>query len=91
MLKTFEDLEFKPHPVPGNTRAYMAFENDYGISVLFGKDFYLNGIDTYEVAVWYKDEITYDTDITDDVIPRITKDEVFEIMKQIQQLNSKGN
>ena len=59
----FKDLEFKPHPVSKNmldkpifeewenhTQAFWE-ENGVKVSVIFGKMFYSNGIDTYEAMV----------------------------------------
>lgn len=87
MLKQFEDLEHKAHPSSGRgTRAVMDFDNGYGISVIFGRDWYSNGVDTYEIAVMKDKAICYDTPITEDVIGNLTKQEVSDIMKQIQEL-----
>lgn len=91
-MKTFEDLEFKPHEFREDaTQAVMFFENGYGASVLFGKPFYSNGIDTYELAVVHRvgeDSfvIKYDTGITNDVLACISKEEVTEAMKKVQEL-----
>ena len=84
-FKTFEDLQFEQHPLGGN-QARIDFNNGYGASVLLGNLFYSNGIDTYELAVFKNGHLCYDTEITDDVIGRITKDEVTEILIKIQQL-----
>ena len=84
-MKTFEDLEFKPHP-SGGEMAYIEFSNGYGVSVIFGSKFYSNGIDTYELAVMKDGDLCYSSGITNDVIGYITKDEVTEYMKQIQEL-----
>ena len=100
-MKEFKDLIFKPHivtkeadkfPYPlnekyGNAKhAIMNFENGYGVSVIIGKCFLSNGVDTYEVAVLYNGDITYNTEITNDVIGRLSENEVTEVMKQIQLL-----
>jgi hypothetical protein len=83
-MKTFADLEFKPHELGGNnTRARLNFDNGYGISVITLPDVGYTG---YEIAVLADDEITYGTPITDDVIPYLSSDEVTEIMRQIQEL-----
>ncbi len=49
--------------------------NDKSISVIFGKSFYSNGIDTYEMFIYGEDE------------PRgcLTEDEITEIMIKIQK------
>lgn len=85
-MKTFNDLVFEPHPL-GGTIAHLFFDNGHGISVVCGSWFYSNGVDTYEAAVLDKEgDIDYSTPITSDVLPYLTKDEVTEVMKQIQEL-----
>jgi hypothetical protein len=53
---------------------------------LFGSCFYSNGIDTHEVAVLFGESITYNTEITDDVMGYLSEDEVSEIMANVQLL-----
>ena len=48
-MKTFKDLEFKPHTIGYGKQAVMEFENGKNISVIIGEKFYSNGIDTYEI------------------------------------------
>lgn len=87
--KTFEDLVFedvdKSHPKLGK-RARMQFDNGYGISVLLGKCYYSNGVDTYEVAVLYDDYPTYSTGITDNVLCGQTAEQITKIMEKIAKL-----
>ena len=86
-LKTFKDLAFEPiEELKGSKQAIMNFENRYGVSVLFGKHFYSNGIDTYEVGVLHNGHLTYNTDITDDVISNVSEGEVSDIMRKVQEL-----
>lgn len=91
-MKTFKDLVFEEYSIsslPQYKNAKQSketFENNYGVSVIFGSCFYSNGIDTYEVAILYNDEITYNTNITDGVIGHLTEDEVSEIMIKVQKL-----
>lgn len=97
-MKTFKDLEFKPHPATMNeatkqelissgfpkdsemfkpmTQAKIEL-NGYTFSVLKGEMFHSNGVDTYEA--W---AIKYDN------APRgyLTKEEVTDYMKEIQEL-----
>lgn len=79
-MKTFKDLEFKNHPISRTKRykdakqALYHFENNYGVSVVFGSCFYSNGIDTYEVAILYKDELTYNTGITNGVLGHLLEE-----------------
>jgi hypothetical protein len=84
-MKTFKNLRFKSHPFRGQM-ASMYFKNGYGVSVLCGTAFHSNGVDTYEVAILRDGEITYDTDITDDVLGHLSKKEVTEVMKKVQEL-----
>lgn len=85
-MKTFDDLVFELHPLSG-IMAHLFFDNGHGISVVCGSLFYSNGVDTYEAAVLDKEgNIDYSTPITSDVLPYLTKDEVTEVMKQIQEL-----
>ena len=87
-MKTFEDLEFIPHPADvGGKQAVMEFENGFGISVIFGSTFYSDGKNTYEVGILYKGSLCYDSGITDDVIGQVTKEEVNKIMKVVQALH----
>lgn len=91
-IKTFEDLDFRPHDLSvleiykDCKMSNMEFENGYGVSVIFGNAFYSNGIDSYELAVLKDGQICYDSEITNDVIGGIKKEEVTEIMKKIQML-----
>lgn len=75
-MKTFEDLVFVQEIVCKHAVLY--FENEYGISVLFGDKVYSNGIDTYEVAMLYKGNILHD------VFAYITKEKINEIMIELQ-------
>lgn len=92
-MKTFKDLEQKPHPVWDGTTARMVFDNEYGVSVIraagdpFGGSYgHEDGL--YELAVLGKDgSLSYETPITDDVLGSLTEDEVTNIMKQVQELN----
>ena len=78
-MKTFQDLEFKPHPnsVPDlsngdlgiTSRIY--FDNGYGASVVRGQYTYGGSQGLYELAVVKgtkeSSELCYDTPITEDV------------------------
>lgn len=96
-MKTFKDLKFKPHSITESglenykeaKQAIEKFENGYGVSVLFGNCFYSNGIDTYELAVLFDGKITYQTDITDDVLGYLSENEVSEVMLKVAALKRK--
>lgn len=92
--KTFDDLVWEKHPI---TRCYterysnckysrLIFKNGYGVSILFGKPFYSNGLDSYELAVIHNGSLTYNTNITDDVLGYISKEKVTEAMLKVQML-----
>lgn len=92
-MKTFEDLVFEPHAISVRSnrfkkhkQAIIDFDNGYSVSVIFGTTFYSNGIDTYELAVFLEGEICYPSEIGDDVLAYITKEEVTEAMIKVQQL-----
>jgi hypothetical protein len=91
-MENFNDLMFNPHELSkckgyeDGKRAEIHFENGYGVSVVFGKQWYSNGVDTYEVAIIKGDQICYTTGLTDDVFGYKTEKEVTEIMKQVQEL-----
>jgi hypothetical protein len=95
-VKTFDDLIFEKHPYADiaasrkskNLNCYQArmnFENGYGVSVLCGSMFYSNGVDSYELAVLYDDEINYDSGLTDDVLGYISSEEVTRVMAELQK------
>ena len=87
-MKTFNDLEFKPHPNNmGGVQAYITFENGYGASVVCTPHTYGGDKGLYELAVFGKDRhITYDTPITNDVIGYLRPQDVTDVMEKIQQL-----
>jgi len=86
-MKTFNDLDFKPHPHVDGVISRITFENGYGASVV-KHDFSYGGKDgLYELAVLdTKGDITYSTHITDDVIGYLTTQEVTDLLEQIQKL-----
>ena len=93
-MKTFKDLKFEPHSIAKSglqgyedaKQAIEKFENGYGVSVLFGRCFYSNGKDTYELAVLFNDVITYQTDITDNVMGHLSENEVSDVMLKVATL-----
>ena len=81
-MKTFNDLKFEPWH--GGKYAILNFDNGYGVGVLFGENYHSNGIDTYELAVLKYGLICYDTEITNDVLGYLTKEEVTNVMLKLQ-------
>ena len=87
-IKTFKDLEFEETEFFDNgVRSKMFFTNGYAISVIRTKYSYGGPSGLYEIAVLDSDgDITYGTDITNDVIGYLKPDEVSEYMVKIQEL-----
>jgi hypothetical protein len=87
-MATFQDLEFHELGNEGyGIRAAIKFDNGYGASVIRTENSYGNELGLYELAVLDKHgDLTYDTPITDDVLGRLTEDDVTEVLQQIQEL-----
>lgn len=100
-MKSFKDLEFKPHPVMSGLQAVMIFDNGYGVSVvrfktMFGSyGSYTDNEDQWELAVIEgtadEFEINYSTSVTDDVIGRLSSEDVTELMHKVQKLSQQLN
>jgi len=87
MMKTFKDLEFKPHPGNmGGVQAIASFDNGYGASVVKTPYTYGGRDGLYELAVLNNDGIAYDTPITNDVLGYLSEKDVTEVLIKIQQL-----
>lgn len=93
--KLFQDLEFDANKAGiGGIRAELHFPNNYGISVIRNQYSYGGNRGLFEAAVLHKDEeghfdCCYDTPITDDVKGWLTKDDVSDMMLEIQFLPKK--
>jgi hypothetical protein len=85
-MKTFKDLEFRPHSIGNGVQAVMEFENGYGVSVVKFNGSYGYHQGLWEVAILYKGSLTYNTHITDDVLGHQTEQDVTDVMKQVQEL-----
>lgn len=86
---TFDNLSFRPHSWSKTARqACVTFNNGYEVSVLFGNDFYSDGKSTYEVACMKNGNVYYPkgTSFEHDVVGYVTKEEVTNLMKEIQDL-----
>ena len=62
------------------------FDNNYGASVVKHDCSYGNVDDLFELAVLYNGQITYDSDLTQDVIGWLTQDEVIGHLEYIRNL-----
>ena len=85
-MKAFKDLVFNPHPSGEGIQARMEFDNGYGVSVICTPFSYGGKSGLYEMAVFHDGELTYTTDLGDDVKGWLTEDEVTELLKKIQEL-----
>ena len=87
-MKTFKDLQFKPHPNHmGGVQAIAEFDNGFGASVVCTPYTYGGKEGLYELAVLNTDgHLTYDTPITNDVLGYLSEQDVTEILIKIQQL-----
>ena len=78
-MKTFKDLEFKPHPNgQGGVQAIMKFENGHRISVV-GGSYGLHGDGKKTFEIWRSCDI--------DVKGYLTKDEITAEMLELQSLS----
>ena len=93
--KLFIDLDFHAHEIHTNgIKAEMYFPNGYGISVIKSPYSYGGDAGLFEAAVLHKitrngkevDAVCTDTPITDDVKGWLTKDDVSDMMLEIQFL-----
>ena len=86
-MKTFKDLEFKPHSFNNGVVSRTFFDNGYGVSVVKHDYSYGGDKGLYELAVLNENgDLTYDTPITEDVIGWNTKEEVSAMMKVLSHL-----
>lgn len=86
-MKTFNDLTFKTLPDGMGISARTFFDNGYGVSVVKGPYTYGGPNGLYELAVLNGEgAISYDTDITDNVVGHLTENEVSEVLERIQSL-----
>jgi len=87
-MRTFKDLLFNTVDDRSNwIRAFMKFDNGYGVSVVQGPHSYGGKVGLYELAVLDGDgDVCYDTPITDNVIGFLKPEDVTKHMIEIQEL-----
>jgi hypothetical protein len=86
-MKTFKDLEFKPHSNMNGVMSRITFENGYGASVVKGEYTYGGKDGLYELAVLDSNgDLIYDTPVTSDVEGYLSEDDVTKLLEQIQKL-----
>jgi len=87
-MKTFNDLEFIPDTF--GVKAKMFFDNGYGASIIKTKYSYGGSQGFYELAVLFGNEdeysLTYNTEVTNDVLGHLTEEDVTENLIKIQRL-----
>jgi len=79
------------HDIYGGVQKIYKFPNNYGASVVRHSFSYGHADGLWEIAVILFDDdgtwdITYDTPITDDVLPNLTDDGVTEALSKIKEL-----
>ena len=90
-MKTFENLQFNQKrdyngQFTSGKRAYLRIDRHFAVSVLLGgEDCYTNGIDTYEMAILYNDEVLNDIG-QNDVYAYISKEKVNDVLIHLQSL-----
>ena len=86
-MKTFNDLEFKPHSNMDGIMSRIEFENGYGASIVKGEYTYGGKDGLYELAVLNSNgDLIYDTPITNDVEGYLSEEQVTDLLIKIQQL-----
>jgi len=65
---------------------FVEFDNGYTASIVSNDMSYGSDRGLFEIAILYKDNIVYDTGLTEDVIGFLDFQEVADTLKQIEQL-----
>ena len=65
---------------------FVEFDNGYTASVVSNDMSYGSDRGLFEIAILYKDDIVYDTGLTEDVIGFLDFQEVADTLKKIEQL-----
>ncbi len=77
-------------PKPGVQYLFSFPYNHYGASVIKHPGSYGYEGDQWELAVLYEGHLTYDTEITQDVVGYLTDEDVVELLERIQALPPVG-
>lgn len=89
-LGEFEDNLIKKRSIFDGVQYLFRFPNDYGASVVKHWSSYGHDRDLWELAVLVFDDdmwdLTYDTEITDDVEGYLTDQDVLELLGRIRDL-----
>ena len=65
---------------------FVEFDNGYTASIVCNDMSYGSDRGLFEIAILYRDNIVYDTGLTEDVIGFLDFQEVADTLKQIEQL-----
>lgn len=86
-MKTFKDLQFKPHPIGmGGIISREDFENGFGVTVVKTPYTYGGDKGLYELAVWKDGEIHYDNEVAKgDVVGYLREEDVTDAMRLVQK------
>ena len=90
-FEKYIEPQSKTNRVWDDQRLYR-FDNNFGASIIFHKGSYGFEEDMVELAVirWYEDgknwSLTYDTEITDDIIGYLTQEQAKDILEKIKKL-----
>ncbi len=80
-MKTFNDLEFKTHPIGIGVIAREDFNNGYGVTIVKGPHTYGGDKGLYELAVWKDGELHYDNEVAKgDVVGYLREEDVTDVM-----------
>ena len=91
-MTNIKDLNFKSSKVPKGVFSTINFPNGFGASIVCNDMSYGGKAGLFEVAVIdSKGNLTYDTDITDDVLGWLDEKDVERTLDAIRQLDSDGN
>lgn len=86
----FKDNVLSVESKPNEVQYVFKFDNNYGASIVKRPGSYGFNKDLWELAViWFDGDewhLTYDTEITDDVIGHLTDEEINEILHKIKNL-----
>ena len=85
-MKTFNDLQFGPHPMGMGILAREEFDNGYGVTVVMSPYTYGGKEGLYELAVWKDGTIHYDNEVAKgDVVGYLRPEDVTDALKLIQK------
>ncbi len=82
---TFNELEFKTHPMGSGVQATHVFPNGIKVSVVGGAGFYGDGVESFEMAALLPSGGFLPLGEDDDVLGWVTKSEIDSLLQSISQ------